>query len=70
MKLVLFSGDHPRHLFVNQEMLKYFADVLVIVMHREKVLPLRQTAHDKSLFQWHFNNRYLRKCRFWRVERI
>ena len=39
MKLVLFSGDHPRHLFVNRELLKHFDETLVIVMQREEVLP-------------------------------
>ena len=61
MKLVLFSGDHPRHLFINKEVLNYFDKVLVIIMHREEVLrtpPSDITDHDKKLFEQHFENRY------------
>lgn len=60
MKLILFSGDHPRHLFVNKEVLKYFDDILVIVMQREKLLPTAPSnlsQHDKKLFEMHFKNR-------------
>lgn len=60
MKLVLFSGTHPRHLFVNREALKYFDDVLVIVMEREELLPRPPedlTRHDRDLFTRHFVNR-------------
>ena len=39
MKLLLFSGTHSRHLFVNREVLKYFDEALIIVMERESVLP-------------------------------
>ena len=61
MKLILFSGDHPRHLFVNNEVLKYFDDVLVIVMQREELLPKppnELNEHDKKLFKMHFENRH------------
>ena len=61
MKLILFSGDHPRHLFVNNEVLKYFDDVLVIVMQREELLPKppnELNEHDKKLFNMHFENRH------------
>ena len=57
MKLVLFSGDHPRHLFVNRELLKHFDETLVIVMQREEVLPKPPddlSEHDKRLFEIHF----------------
>ena len=40
MKLVLFTGNHPRHLFVNKEVVKYFDEALLIVMDREEVLPV------------------------------
>ena len=61
MKLILFSGSHPRHLFINKRVLDFFDDVLVIVMQREEVLPeppsnLNQL--DKKLFIKHFANRY------------
>ena len=60
MKLVLFSGDHPRHLFINRELLKHFDETLVIVMQREEVLPVPPndlSVHDKQLFKIHFKNR-------------
>ena len=60
MKLILFSGDHPRHLFVNKEVMKYFDNILVIVMQREELLPQPSNdlnPHDKNLFKKHFENR-------------
>lgn len=61
MRLILFSGDHPRHLFVNKEVLKYFDETLIIVMRREEVVPNPPeylTKHDRELFQRHFENRF------------
>ena len=52
MKLVLFSGSHSRHLFVNKEVVKYFDEALLIVMEREEVLPLPSSdlsTNDKEL---------------------
>lgn len=68
MKLILFSGDHPRHLFVNRDISRYFDETLVIVMRREHLIPeapsyLQQT--DKKLFERHFNNRYEVEKRFY-----
>ena len=60
MKLILFSGDHPRHLFINKEVVKYFDDILVIVMRREELIPIAPiniSEHDKKLFKIHFQNR-------------
>ena len=60
MKLILFSGDHPRHLFINRELLKHFDETLVIIMQREEVLPVPPndlSVHDKQLFKIHFKNR-------------
>lgn len=61
MKLVLFSGTHSRHLFVNREVIKHFEEVLVIVMKREEVIPFvpeNISSHDHDLFIRHFANRY------------
>ena len=61
MKLILFSGDHPRHLFVNKKVLDFFDDIFVIVMQREELLPEPPSDldyHDKELFQLHFENRH------------
>ena len=60
MKLLLFSGTHPRHLFVNQEIIKHFDHSLVIVMEREGLIPtppLDISDNDKYNFIKHFNNR-------------
>ena len=61
MKLVLFSGDHPRHLFINRELVKYFDEVLVIIMRRERIIPSPPAGlsnHDIELFKVHFANRH------------
>ncbi len=61
MKLVLFSGDHPRHLFVTKKVLEFFDDILVVVMRREELLPEPPRDlddHDKELFKLHFENRH------------
>jgi folate-dependent phosphoribosylglycinamide formyltransferase PurN len=60
MKLVLFSGTHARHLYVNRRVLSYFDEVMVIVMQREDVLPTPPsgiTKEDRDLFIRHFENR-------------
>lgn len=60
MKLVLFSGTHPRHLFVNREVAKLFDDVLIFVMQREALItspPIGVSKHDENLFNLHFNRR-------------
>ena len=61
MKLLLFSGTHSRHLFVNREILKYFDEALIIVMERECLpqAPNNLCTHDKNLFEIHFKNRNL-----------
>ena len=61
MKLVLFSGSHPRHLFINKRVLDFFEDILIIVMQREELIPEPPTnlnQLDKKLFTKHFANRY------------
>ena len=58
MKLILFSGDHPRHLFVNQKVLEFFDESLVVIMQREELLPEPPSAldkHDEKLFKLHNN---------------
>ena len=60
MKLVLFSGSHPRHLFLNKEVIKHFDEILVFLMERESLLPtppINLLEHDKYLFNKHFKER-------------
>jgi hypothetical protein len=62
MKLILFSGNHPRHLFVNSEVLSHFDEALVIVMEREELLPSppdNVSPSDAALFSKHFTKRHL-----------
>ena len=61
MKLILFSGDHPRHLFVNKSILEFFDEVFIVIRKREELLPEPPSDlcdHDKQLFKLHFENRY------------
>ena len=61
MKLILFSGDHPRHLFVNKSVLEFFDEVFIVIMKREELLPEPPSDlcdHDKQLFKLHFESRY------------
>jgi hypothetical protein len=61
MKLILFSGDHPRHLFVNKKVLEFFDEIFVVIMQREELLPEPPSDldnHDKKLFKLHFENRH------------
>ena len=60
MKLVLFSGSHPRHLFINSKVLEYFDQFLIIIMQREELVPEPPDyllESDKDLFIKHFRNR-------------
>ncbi len=64
MKLLLFSGTHPRHLYVNKEVLKYFDDCLVVIMEREKLIPkppIDICNRDKQNFEKHFKNREIKE---------
>jgi len=61
VKLLLFSGTHPRHLFINSEIIKHFDETFIVVMQREELIPsppLNTTQEDKVNFIRHFQNRY------------
>lgn len=57
----MFSGSHPRHLFINQIFTKFFDEILVFVVEREdQMIPIPPTDindHDKKLFINHFAER-------------
>lgn len=60
MKAVIFSGSHSRHLFIHEEVIKHFDDLLVIFMKREEIMPSPKkewSNHDKKNFNLHFSNR-------------
>jgi methionyl-tRNA formyltransferase len=61
MKILLFSGDHSRHLFVNQTLLSFKANYAAVVMHREDPVPKPPALtlpDDVRLFNHHFSVRY------------
>ena len=61
MKLLLFSGTHPRHLFINSEIIKQFDESFIVVMKREELIPKPPSnisSDDKSNFIKHFQNRF------------
>ena len=61
LKLLLFSGSHPRHLFVNQIVPTYFDECLIFVMRREELIPPPPTditPHDQALYSKHFQSRF------------
>lgn len=60
MRLLLMSGNHPRHLFVMRRIVSEFPDYRVIVMKREPTLPEvpnRIARSDANLFDRHFRQR-------------
>ena len=60
MKVLLFSGTHPRHLYVHRAILGAFEVCGVVCMRREEMLPQPPpgtSAHDAENFQRHFADR-------------
>jgi len=60
VRLLLMSGNHPRHLFVMRRIVSEFPDHRVIVMQREPTLseaPSEIARHDADLFDMHFRKR-------------
>lgn len=60
MRLLLISGNHPRHLFVMRRIVSEFPEHRVIVMQREPTLPEAPAGvarHDAELFNRHFRER-------------
>ena len=67
-KILIFSGTHPRHLFLNSVFLNFKNfDLKIIIMKRENIIPSSKLVtdnHDKKNFERHFKNRFLKekKC--------
>ena len=60
MKVLLFSGTHPRHLFVHRAVLQGFEVCGVVCMRREEMVPEPPAGisdHDAKNFQRHFADR-------------
>ena len=39
MRVLIFTGSHPRHTFVHQEVLNSGAECAAVVMERESLIP-------------------------------
>jgi methionyl-tRNA formyltransferase len=60
MRVLIFSGSHPRHTYVHQEVLLSGAECAAVVMEREALIPNPPnniTDHDVNNFIRHFNER-------------
>jgi folate-dependent phosphoribosylglycinamide formyltransferase PurN len=61
MRILLFSGSHPRHLFIHRALLAQFEICGVVSMRREPLIvspPPGITEHDRRLFVRHFEERF------------
>jgi methionyl-tRNA formyltransferase len=61
MRILLFSGSHPRHLFVHRALIERFDVVGVVSMRREPLIlhpPPDLAGHDRALFVRHFQERF------------
>ena len=61
MKIILFSGTHPRHLFVHEALLSLGHDCAAVIMEREELRPTPAPdirIEDKINFERHFSERY------------
>ncbi|MFZ3043655.1 MAG: formyltransferase family protein [Minisyncoccia bacterium] len=61
MKILLFSADHPRHLFIHSAVLKHFDVCGVVYMQRENIVPEPPAVvlpHDAENFRRHFADRH------------
>ena len=67
MKVVIFSGSHSRHLYVNQEVSKQFEESLIVIQKREPEMPRVpnfKNLNNKNLYTKHFKNRNLVEKKF------
>jgi len=39
MRVIIFSGNHPRHLYVNEEVVNFASECAAVVMEREQLVP-------------------------------
>ena len=67
MKVMIFSGSHPRHHFIHQAILGSGMDCAAVVMERESLLPSPPTnisTQDKENFVRHFRERDIIESKF------
>ena len=61
MKVLIISGNHPRHIYLLQDIVKRGYDCSVIIMERESLLPEPPktiSVEDRTLFSKHFKDRF------------
>ena len=61
MRLFLFSGNHPRHLYIHRALVEQFEVCGVVSMKREPLIlepPHQIDEHDRELFVRHFQERF------------
>src|ERR1019366_2422077 len=61
MKLILFSGNHPRHVFVHAALCAQHEIAGIVCMEREGLLPTASVScdsRDQDLFRLHFQRRF------------
>ncbi len=67
MKVMLFSGSHPRHHFIHQAILESGLDCAAVVMEREGLLPsppANISIQDNENFVRHFRERDIIESKF------
>jgi len=61
LKILIISGTHSRHLFVNESIINNYEECAAIIMDRENILPKPPKGinfHDQNNFLKHFQERY------------
>ncbi len=61
MKVLIISGNHPRHIYLLQDIVKRGYDCSVIIMERESLLPeppKNIPVEERTLFSKHFKDRF------------
>lgn len=62
IKVLIFSGSHPRHLYVNKAVVDCGAEIAAVIMQRENlnpVVPVNIPLQDRRNFERHFRDRFL-----------
>jgi methionyl-tRNA formyltransferase len=60
MKAILFSGSHPRHFYIHEELIRSGVECAVVIMQREQLIPsppLNIPDVDRINFERHFSER-------------
>ena len=59
-KVLIFSGSHPRHLFINRLFLQFKTELSIVIMEREELIPktpMNLPLKDTENFERHFRER-------------